>query len=58
METNILGIWISIFLDYVFWRDSEFCPQGVWGNAGGCVLFLKSAKMKIHFIYDKDNGYS
>ena len=27
METKILGIWISIFLGCVFWRDSEFCPQ-------------------------------
>ena len=25
----------------------------VWGNAGGWVLLLKSAKMKIHFIMTK-----
>ena len=34
METKVLGIWIPFSSTNVFWRDSEFCPQGVWGNAG------------------------
>ena len=54
METYILGIWISIFLSCIFWRDFKFCPQGVWGNAGECVLFLKSAKMKKLENQNKD----
>jgi len=33
---KILGIWISIFLDFGFWRDFGFSPQGGLGrNAGG-----------------------
>jgi len=32
---KILGIWISIFLDFGFWRDFGFSPQEGFGEECG-----------------------
>jgi len=42
METNILGIRISIFLGCIFWRDSEFCPQEGFGEECGLLVYYKT----------------
>ncbi len=46
METNILGIRISIFLDCIFWRDFGFWTQEGFGEECGQVSnIFKSTKM-------------
>ena len=43
METKVLGTRIPFSSTNVFWRDSEFCPQGVWGNAGNSKLKMQNS---------------
>jgi len=41
---KILGIWISIFLDFGFWRDFGFSPQKGFGDECGrlCIVLYNN----------------
>ena len=59
---KILGIWISIFLDFGFWRDFGFSPQKGFGDECGQNFWADNAyvnytarcnlmQLGIYFIY-------
>jgi hypothetical protein len=59
---KILGIWISIFLDFGFWRDFGFSPQEGFGEECGRIFVINNAyvnytarcnlmQLGIYFIY-------
>ncbi len=50
---KILGIWISIFLDFDFWRDFGFSPQEGFGEECGLLVLYDNLEYNTMEYYNK-----
>jgi len=53
IETNILGIRISIFLGCIFWRDFKFCSQEGFREECGQKIFLQKKELRMTMFCHK-----